>query len=62
MRDHSFVDDEGRRIPTADLPTDTIQELLRTGIEIVGTDGQVANPEDVLERLRIELLIRELKL
>jgi hypothetical protein len=62
MKDHNFVDDSGRHIPTSELSTEQIQELLRTGIEIVDTDGQVPNPEDVLERLRIELLIRELNL
>jgi hypothetical protein len=62
MKDHNFVDDTGRHIPTAQLPTAQIQELLRTGVEIVSTDGQVASPESVMERLRIELRIRELGL
>jgi hypothetical protein len=62
MKDHNFVTDHGQHIPTADLPTAQIEELLRTGIEIVSTDGEEALPENVLERLRIELLIRSLGL
>lgn len=62
MNDHNYVDDEGNHIPTSRLLTEKIRELLHEGVQIVSTDGQTPNPESVMERLRIELLIRELNL
>jgi hypothetical protein len=62
MKDYNYVTDEGTLIPTAQLTTAKIQELLAEGVQIVEADGQDANPENVMERLRIELVIRELGL
>jgi hypothetical protein len=62
MKDHNYVAEDGTLIPTAELPTAKIQELLASGVEIVSTDGEEPIVENVMERLRIELLIRSLGL
>lgn len=62
MKDHNYVDDDGALIPVAQLPTEKIKALIAEGVEISNADGEIAKPENVIERLRIELLIRELKL
>ena len=54
MMDH----DTGQMTKVADLPTRDIQDAFRRGVNTVGTLAQ----NDVFERLRIELLIRELGL
>ena len=50
--------DTGQMTKVADLPTRDIQDAFRRGVNTVGTLAQ----NDVFERLRIELLIRELGL
>lgn len=57
MRDR-FEDVEGRLIAIADLPTWRIREHLREREFIVDGDD---TPENVLERLRIELVAREIE-
>lgn len=63
MRDHYYVTDTGERIPIAKLPIEKIVELLLDGaVEIESSDGPGETSENVMERLRIELQIRELNL
>lgn len=64
MRDHNYLDEDGTRIPVAKLPIETIVDLLFDGaVEIENSDGGPGDTsENVMERLRIELLIRELSL
>lgn len=63
MRDHNYITPEGRRMPVAEMPTSKIQELLADGeVQIDDSDGYRDPSASVMERLRIELLIRELGL
>lgn len=61
MRDHNYITETGERIPVAKLPIEKIVELLHDGaVEIKNSDGGPDDSsENVIERLRIELLIRE---
>lgn len=62
MRDHYLIDDAtGRRVPVAELPTTTVRELLATGVEVVDDYEGPETEADVLARLRIELVARELE-
>ena len=62
MKDHYFVDEDGSRTPVSQLPKAHILDMLaRRDIEIVD-DGSGEIVEDIIERLKIELLIRELGL
>ncbi len=59
MRDYRYTPDDGPPMLVTKMPTAKIHELLANGIQIV-PDGDNATEENVRERLRIELLIREL--
>lgn len=61
MRDHNYLTESGERIPVSKLPIEKIVELLLDGaVEIENSDGAPGDTsENVIERLRIELLIRE---
>lgn len=62
MRDHYLVDEvTGRRVPVAELPTATVRELLETGVEVVDPYEGPETAADVMARLRIELVARELE-
>lgn len=61
MRDNFFIDDDGTRIPTSQVPTAVILEVLRDGFRIVDPEG----PDDlywIRLRLEVELIIRRLNL
>lgn len=64
MRDHNYLEEDGTRIPVAKLPIEKIVDLLSDGaVRIDNSDGGPGDTsENVIERLRIELLIRELNL
>jgi len=49
-----------RRVAISDLPTDEIHRALRGDFQAAGFNG--ASREAIIERLKIELLIRELSL
>jgi hypothetical protein len=55
MRDYCRRDDEGRDVPVAQLSTEEIREHLATGVEALGPESV----EAIMERLRLELFIRE---
>lgn len=57
MRDYIFEDATGKEMPVAEMPVADIQDCLQSMVLVDGTDA-----EAVKERLRIELLIRELGL
>lgn len=56
MQDHYLVDDDGTRTAIADLPTWLILELLHDGVDVI----QDVTEDQFMERLRIELVVREL--
>jgi hypothetical protein len=61
MRDYVYEDPDGRHQYVADMPLAAIHELLASGVETVpGEDGPTPTPEAVLERLRVELVVRSL--
>lgn len=58
-----MIDDNGQRIPVSKIPTFLIvQILMEGGVRIEPGQEERIKSEDVMERLRIELLIRELNL
>lgn len=58
MYDHEFVDDDGKRVPVSRMSDADIHACLNGGVHPL--DGEI--DEHVLERLRIEVLIRALGL
>ena len=63
MREYLFLTDDGRMIPVSEMPTQEIIGILEIGdLQIDYADGNVDDKQNILERLRIELLIRELNL
>jgi hypothetical protein len=58
MRDHVRITDDGQRTPVADMTTEEIQECLQHGVAI-REESENTTAEDVMERLRLELFIRE---
>ncbi len=57
MRDHYYIDDAGGRTAVADLPTETIQELLQDQLYVENAEpGETV--EAVRARLQLELEIR----
>ena len=63
MRDYLFVADYGRLIPVSEMPKQDIIDILEVGdLQIYDADGSADDKQNILERLRIELLIRELNL
>lgn len=59
MRDHTFTDDEGRTVLVAQMNTADIHDCLRNGFVINHSDHPDDNAQSILERLQIEILIRE---
>ena len=59
MRDHYYVGKDGSRTAVADLPTPMIHEILRDGVYVVHKDHPGERTESVVERLQLELFIRE---
>jgi hypothetical protein len=53
MRDYTF-----NGIPVAKMRTEDIEDCLREGIQVNADDGLPNIRERILERLRLELLIR----
>jgi hypothetical protein len=64
MRDHNYIREDGTRIPVSQMTTDEIVSVLLDGnVQMEHSDGAPTDAVQwVLERLRIELLIRELSL
>ena len=64
MRDHYFIDRSGRRTAVADLPLGIIEDVLRSPQDYGAdsSDGPGGTMENVLERLRIEVVVRRLGL
>jgi hypothetical protein len=63
MRDHNYIRKDGTRIPVSQMLTAKIQELLADGgVNVINDEGFVDSSHWIMERLRIELLIRELSL
>lgn len=61
MRDHFFHDDEGRRMPVAEMTDADIRICLDRGFTIFNAEiGE--NGYSIIERLRIEQTIRALGL
>lgn len=59
MKDHVYVDENNVSMFVSAMPLQTIQDILVEGLELLDTSQTI---ENVLERLRIELLIRSLNL
>jgi hypothetical protein len=60
MKDHYYIDENENKIAVADLPLETVEELIRDGVEISNAEhGETV--EGVLERLKIELVVRRLQ-
>lgn len=61
MRDYTFCPDDGPPVPVSEMPAEAIARLLAEGA--LPLDGSAGPTEaDVLERLRIEVLICEFAL
>lgn len=61
MKDHNYIRDDGTKVPVSQMTNDEIAECLR-GVQIEVSDPPGLKPENVVERLKIELLIRHLGL
>jgi hypothetical protein len=62
MRDYNLIDERGNRFPVAALPTWQIHDLLASELTIDGSDGAGNETvECVRERLRIELVARQIE-
>lgn len=59
MRDHRFVPAEGPAYFVSEMPLHLIPEALRDGVEVFDPDGPGETAETVMERLRLEVYIRE---
>lgn len=59
MRDVFISYHDGRRIAVSDLPTCEVVRLIDKALILKNTGGSERTPEELLERLRIELLIRQ---
>lgn len=65
MRDHYWIDDEGEKVLISDMPMEVIQDILSTPPDEIEVFQEPTGPvslEDLFERLRIEIIIRELNL
>ena len=58
MRDYILTKRTGEQFKIAVLPTYVINRLLTCGFNITGVNGN-ATKDDLIERLRLELFIRE---
>lgn len=57
MQDHCFIDDNGVCYAVSDIPLATVHELLQVGV--LSLDAETTENE-IMERLRIELVARRL--
>jgi hypothetical protein len=55
MRDYEYMYEDGRCVKVADLPTQEILDVLAVGVNPLHGES----PEAIMERLRLELFIRE---
>jgi hypothetical protein len=62
VRDYYQVQEDGRRIPVAELSTSELEDALRCGIYVVDEAEGTEDVDNVLERIKIELHIRRLGL
>lgn len=63
MRDHNYTDETGKKMPVSQMCTEDIIGILADGgCRINDSDGYADPVTSVMERLRIELLIRHLGL
>lgn len=58
MRDHHYNRESGERVPIQQMTDTEIAEALRDGIQLDTVDEVPCTVQDVLERLRIEQIIR----
>jgi hypothetical protein len=62
MKDHNYIREDGTRVPVSKMNIEDIVDILHQGGVVIEDEEHQENQENVLERLRIELLIRELNL
>lgn len=66
MKDHRFIKDDGEPLPVSEMSMGDIREILSGAIEVqivpLPDDPPGVTIEHLMERLRIEVLIRELNL
>jgi hypothetical protein len=60
MRDHFIVLEDGSRYKVAELPLADLVGCLMDGVDVTEDDGATCTEEDIMERLRIEFLIRKM--
>jgi len=61
MHDHNYIDETGKLTPVSQMSIKDILDILHDGeIEIDEIDGYHEHRNNILERLRIELVIRSL--
>lgn len=58
MKDHTYVDDYGKRTPISELSDFELQECLKDEIYIHASSDQGVTIDDVRKRLELELFIR----
>ena len=62
MRDHYYIDSEtGARTLVSALPTSFIEKLLAGQLQIVEAESADETVDNIKERLRIELIARQLE-
>jgi hypothetical protein len=62
MRDAFITYHDGRRVAVSDLPLDQVQRLEARALILKPTGASDRTPEQLRERLRIELVIRSRRL
>jgi hypothetical protein len=62
MRDYFYAPDEGPQVPVSEMMTADIQDILAVSDCVIHNRDGNETVENVLERLRIELVIRNLGL
>ena len=61
MKDYTFVTNTGKSVPVLEMDLKDINDILSIGnCDIVFRESENETVENVLERLRIELVIRSL--
>lgn len=60
MMDYRYTREDGTKVPTSQMTDAELQECLAEGVQIDDSDGVEPSVENVMERLRIELVIRRL--
>lgn len=62
MRDHRYIREDGTFVPVSQMTLEEIHDVLADDLEIHPEGNPGETEENVRERLRIELLIRNLGL